>query len=375
MRGIPMTHAELLDFAKLQGICATIAERSGCDVAIMGQEGKIIASSHSESIGLIHPGAALIMDSQVDRFDVTEELARESAVMHEGCNLPLELEGRRIGCVGVAAPLAESRRYAAIVQTCVTLMLENEFSHRQTQERLNSLIASKQQAETVLRKSEMRLREMSELAHIGYWHWDLASGDVEWSEQVYRIFQLDPKQFDPHIEAIMALSPWEEESQRDKELIRIVSQSRAPGSYEQRFLLPDGDIGYYCSTYQGIYDDQGALLALEGSVQDITEQKRSHRALELSENRFRDFADSAADWFWEMGPDLRFSFLTGRVEEVMGLPRSRYSVVPGARSTGKWRTSTQSNGNGISISWRAICPSPISKCAGPDRMEDFAFSV
>ncbi|MCB1761986.1 MAG: PAS domain S-box protein [Gammaproteobacteria bacterium] len=315
-----MTHAELLDFAKLQGICATIAERSGCDVAIMGQEGKIIASSHSESIGLIHPGAALIMDSQVDRFDVTEELARESAVMHEGCNLPLELEGRRIGCVGVAAPLAESRRYAAIVQTCVTLMLENEFSHRQTQERLNSLIASKQQAETVLRKSEMRLREMSELAHIGYWHWDLASGDVEWSEQVYRIFQLDPKQFDPHIEAIMALSPWEEESQRDKELIRIVSQSRAPGSYEQRFLLPDGDIGYYCSTYQGIYDDQGALLALEGSVQDITEQKRSHRALELSENRFRDFADSAADWFWEMGPDLRFSFLTGRVEEVMGLP-------------------------------------------------------
>ncbi|MCB1849997.1 MAG: hypothetical protein KDI83_04300, partial [Gammaproteobacteria bacterium] len=79
-----MTHAELLDFAKLREICATIAERTGCDVAIMGQEGKIIASSHSESIGLIHPGAALIMDAQVDRFDVTEELARESAVMHEG---------------------------------------------------------------------------------------------------------------------------------------------------------------------------------------------------------------------------------------------------------------------------------------------------
>ncbi|WP_275096247.1 PAS domain S-box protein [Sedimenticola hydrogenitrophicus] len=42
-------------------------------------------------------------------------------------------------------------------------------------------------------------------------------------------------------------------------------------------------------------------------------------ALRHSEERFRDFAAAAADWFWEMGPDLRFTFLSGRVEELLGL--------------------------------------------------------
>lgn len=285
----------------------------------MGQEGRIIASSQPERIGLIHAGAASIMANEVDLFDVTEEMARESAVMREGCNLPLELAGKRIGSVGVAARLAESRRYAAIVQTCVNVMLENEIAHRQVEARLNRSIASREQAESILRKSEKRLREMSELAHIGYWRWDLASGDIEWSDQVYKIFRLDPQQFTPRIESVMAMSPWEEERQRDQQLILIASQNRDPGRFEHRFLLNDGSIGYYLSTYQGIYADDGELLAIEGSVQDITDQKESHLALELSEARFRDFADSAADWFWEMGPDLRFTQLTGRVEEVMGL--------------------------------------------------------
>jgi PAS domain S-box-containing protein len=54
---------------------------------------------------------------------------------------------------------------------------------------------------------------------------------------------------------------------------------------------------------------------------EATPQEAAARnaALELSEARFRDFANTAADWFWEMGADLRFCYLTGRVQEVMGL--------------------------------------------------------
>ncbi|MBT4887966.1 MAG: PAS domain S-box protein, partial [Rhodospirillales bacterium] len=53
----------------------------------------------------------------------------------------------------------------------------------------------------------------------------------------------------------------------------------------------------------------------------ITNKKlvRARDALEESEGRFRGFAENGADWFWEMGPDLRFSYLTGRVEDIMGL--------------------------------------------------------
>jgi diguanylate cyclase (GGDEF)-like protein/PAS domain S-box-containing protein len=49
------------------------------------------------------------------------------------------------------------------------------------------------------------------------------------------------------------------------------------------------------------------------------ERERGQQALEESEQRFRDFAGIAADWFWEMGPDLRFTFISERLEAIAGV--------------------------------------------------------
>jgi diguanylate cyclase (GGDEF)-like protein/PAS domain S-box-containing protein len=49
------------------------------------------------------------------------------------------------------------------------------------------------------------------------------------------------------------------------------------------------------------------------------ERERGQHALEESEQRFRDFAGIAADWFWEMGPDLRFTFISERLEAIAGV--------------------------------------------------------
>jgi diguanylate cyclase (GGDEF)-like protein/PAS domain S-box-containing protein len=49
------------------------------------------------------------------------------------------------------------------------------------------------------------------------------------------------------------------------------------------------------------------------------ERERGRQALEESEQRFRDFAEIAADWFWEMGPDLRFTFVSERLRAVTGV--------------------------------------------------------
>jgi len=59
--------------------------------------------------------------------------------------------------------------------------------------------------------------------------------------------------------------------------------------------------------------------AIEQYRQNSIELTESQEDLRQSESRLRDFADSAADWFWEMGPDLRFTYLTGEVENICGL--------------------------------------------------------
>ena len=53
---------------------------------------------------------------------------------------------------------------------------------------------------------------------------------------------------------------------------------------------------------------------------DISELKRTQQALTASDKRFRDFADSASDWLWEMDENLRFTYITDLVQKLAGLP-------------------------------------------------------
>ena len=141
-------------------------------------------------------------------------------------------------------------------------------------------ITERKKSEEALQESERRLSETQQMAQLGHWIWDIKSGNVEWSQEVYHIFHLDPIKFIPHIDSILALSPWPEDHQRDQELIQKTIESHDKGTYEQRFLRPDNSIGYYHSTFQGKYDEKGNLVSIVGTIQDITERKRLEVALE-----------------------------------------------------------------------------------------------
>ncbi|MCP5151065.1 MAG: diguanylate cyclase [Ectothiorhodospiraceae bacterium] len=77
----------------------------------------------------------------------------------------------------------------------------------------------------------------------------------------------------------------------------------------------------------GIWQQVREHRAADGStvmvVSDITMLKLREQALAHSESRFRDFAETAADWFWELDEGLRFTYLSERYEQVTGVPRSK----------------------------------------------------
>jgi PAS domain S-box-containing protein len=149
-----------------------------------------------------------------------------------------------------------------------------------------------------LRESERKLREAQEMAHLGYWYWDVRTGDVEWSDEVYKIFQLSPDEFVPQIDSILALSPWPEDRKRDEELIDQALKSHNPGSYEQKFLRPDKSIGYYYSSFQGKYDENGDLILIVGTVIDITARKQAEIALSNNVGQLRTLLDTIPDLVW-----------------------------------------------------------------------------
>ena len=104
------------------------------------------------------------------------------------------------------------------------------------------------------------------MAGLGYWNWDISTGRVVWSEEIYKIFGRDPASFDTTIDSILSLSPWPEDQRRGQELIRRAVESHEKGEYDQKFLYPDGRIGYYHSTFKGSYDAGGKLVSIAGNV-------------------------------------------------------------------------------------------------------------
>ena len=59
-----------------------------------------------------------------------------------------------------------------------------------------------------------------------------------------------------------------------------------------------------------VFSANGELVEVVGTHIDVTERKRAEQALRESEGKFRDYAETASDWFWEIGPDYKFTLLT-----------------------------------------------------------------
>jgi len=93
----------------------------------------------------------------------------------------------------------------------------------------------------------------------------------------------------------------------------------APTTYEYRGLRKDGTTVWLRNlSTQVVWNGQPAVQA---TVIDISAHKAVEKELVAEEARFRDFAESSSDWFWEMDENLRYTWFSERVEEFTDFPR------------------------------------------------------
>jgi PAS domain S-box-containing protein len=163
-------------------------------------------------------------------------------------------------------------------------------------------------AEDQLRRSEAYLAEAQRLSHTGSAAYN-ETAVLYFSDETYRIFGLDPREGLPSREAALErIHP--DDRGRAREEARKAVEQKQDYKLEYRVLLPDGTIKYIEADAHPKFSASGELVEVISTIIDVTERKRAEQALRESEAKFRDYAETASDWFWEIGPDYKFALLT-----------------------------------------------------------------
>jgi PAS domain S-box-containing protein len=139
-------------------------------------------------------------------------------------------------------------------------------------------ITDRKVAETAIRESQRQLQEAQRLAHLGNWELDTMTGTVTWSEELFRIFGLEPTASAPTREEQVALIHPEDLELWYTEVQRGVDFG-IPFDFDFRLYRPDGSLRHLNSVGKSETDANGKVVKLFGTAIDITDRKAAETAL------------------------------------------------------------------------------------------------
>jgi PAS domain S-box-containing protein len=207
----------------------------------------------------------------------------------EGCDLKKRIirpDGaqRVIRCVGMAV------REQGLVTRFVGTLMDITEQEALTQE---------------LRRREAYLAEAQRLSHTGSFGWDVSSGQIYWSDETFRIFELEPKTTITTDLILQRTHP--DDRQAVQQLIERASSERTEFVLEHRLLMPDGSIKYL-RVVGRLLQDEGRRSEFVGAVTDITDQRRAEESLRKNEAYLAEAQklSKTGSWAWSPDQDIRY---------------------------------------------------------------------
>jgi PAS domain S-box-containing protein len=206
------------------------------------------APSVQEYLGLVHPQDQRAMAELINRlvaedtpFDATKRIVRPDGQV------------RYIRCAGV--PFVDSRSVKKYVGSAIDVT-EQELL---TQE---------------LRRREAYLAEAQRMSHTGSWAWNVGSGALFWSREIFRIYGYDPQETGPTWEQFLARVHPEDRAQIEQRAKIETSRKEWVDSLgDFRIVLPDGTIKHLHSVAHPAKDSSGEITEIIGTVMDVTEHE------------------------------------------------------------------------------------------------------
>jgi PAS domain S-box-containing protein len=195
---------------------------------------------------------------------------------------------------------------------------------RRSGDDLQAAIDDQKRIEAALLHSEMYLTEAQRLSRTGSFGWNVATGEISWSDETFRIFQCD-RATKPTLEFIVQRTHPEDRAAVQKTVDDATSTGK-DFDHEYRLLMPDGSEKYVHAVARAARDASGSIEFL-GAITDVTAAKESERKLRRSEAHLAEAQQLShtSSWAWDVRR-RKFLYRSAGVYQIFGFDPEKGAV-------------------------------------------------
>ena len=194
---------------------------------------------------------------------------------------------------------------------------------------LKNEVADRTLAQENLLRSEEHLKQSQEIAHLGSWELDITNNRLTWSDEVYRIFGLEPQSFGATYEAFLEAIHPDDRTTVDEAYSNSVREGKNSYEIEHRIIRKDNaETRYVHEKCQHVRDAQGKVIVSVGMVHEITERKKAEDKLQKAQEELEARVLDRTRELAAVNRALQLEIAERKqVQEMLGLERQRLNTV------------------------------------------------
>ncbi len=185
----------------------------------------------------------------------------------------------------------------------------------------NELLKAKEKSEESERSKSNTLEKLNEaqaLAKIGSWEWNIITGEVWWSDELYRIFEVNPDNFILSVESNASFVHPDDNDPYHKALLKC-SETGEELDYVLRIITPTGKLKNCRSKARTLFDSERKAVRMAGTFSDITIQVQIDTELQNAKEKYQLIVNNVPDVIYEFNIDTqKFNYVSPSVFELTG---------------------------------------------------------